>query len=70
MLEINYNRFIQIVNNIDNIYNDKDSIEYKYINKYVNNRKQTDKSYSVFKLLDFIKNGLNKNKGAIYKLSV
>lgn len=32
MLEINYNKFVQIVNNIDNIYNDKDSIEYKHIN--------------------------------------
>lgn len=70
MLEINYNRFIQIVNNIDNIYNDKNSIEYKYINKYVSDRKLTDKSYSLFKLLDFIKNGLIKNKGFIYKLSV
>lgn len=70
MLEINYNRFIQIVNNIDNIYNDKNSIEYKYINKYVSDRKLTDKSYNLFKLLDFIKNGLIKNKGSIYKLSI
>ena len=70
MININYEKFVQIVNNIDNIYNDKNSIEYKHINKYVNNRKQTDESYSVFKLLDFIKNGLNKNKGAIYKLSI
>lgn len=68
MLKIDYNIFLHIVKNIENIYNNKNSKEYKYLSKYVEYRKKVDSNYNLFKLLNFLKEGFLHNKGAIYKL--
>ena len=68
MFEINHHAFLHIVKNIEDIYNNKNSKEYKYLNKYVESRKKVDSNYNLFKLLNFLKEGFLHNKGAIYQL--
>lgn len=68
MFKINYSVFLHIVKNIEDIYNHKESKEYKYLSQYVKHRRKVDSDYSLFKLLNFLKEGFSHNKGFVYKL--
>ena len=68
MLEINYDKFVEIVSGINKIWADKNTIEYKYISKYITYKKKVDANYSIKVLFNLLKEGYKHNKKLIYRL--
>lgn len=68
MLEINYNKFIQIISNKDKIFSDENNIIHKHIRSFINYKNKNGTQYSLNHFIKLLSDGFKNDKNLIYKL--
>ena len=70
MLVIDYNKFINMLNNPDKTINNKNSMEYKHINNFVNHKNKNSNNYTINNLMELLANGFRHNKNMKYTIEL